>query len=390
MSAIPLVYNVESVRERWASTIVAVLGIAGTVSVFVAMLAMARGFQATMVRSGMPENAMIRRAGATSEMDSAVPIHDVRVIEDSPGIAKDGNKALVSPEVVVVAAMPMKATGTDANVQVRGVTPKALTVHRGVRIVEGRNFQPSLPELIVGRNAVATYTGLGLGETVHFGGVAWKVVGLFDANRSAFDSKVWCDADLLNQAYTRPPGSYQSATARLISADALEGVKKTLTSDPRLTVQVERETEYYARESQMLSALITGLGSLVAIVMGVGAVFGALNTMYAAVAERSREIATLRAVGFPARSVVTSFVFEAIFIAALGGLLGCILVLPVNGLTTGTMNWQTFSHMSFAFRITPALLGLGIAFALAMGLVGGVPPAIRASRLPVAAALRDL
>jgi putative ABC transport system permease protein len=390
MSAIPLVYNVESVRERWASAIVAILGIAGTVSVFVAMLAMSRGFQATMVRSGSPDNAMIRRAGATSELDSSVSINDVRVIEDAPGVAKDGTKSLVSPEVVVLTAIPLKATGTDANVQVRGVSPKALQVHGGVRVVEGRFFQPSLPELVVGRNAVNSYAGLGLGETVRFGGVEWKVVGIFDANRSAFDSEVWCDADVLNPAYMRPPGSFQSATARLISADALEGVKKTLTSDPRLEVQVDRETEYYAKESQMLTALITGLGSLVAIVMGVGAVFGALNTMYAAVAERAREIATLRAVGFPARSVVMSFVFESLFIAVLGGVLGCLIVLPINGLTTGTMNWQTFSHMSFAFRITPALLGFGIVFALVMGVVGGVPPAIRAARLPVAAALRDL
>lgn len=390
MSAIPLVYNVESVRERWASAIVAILGIAGTVSVFVAMLAMSRGFQATMVRSGSPDNAMIRRAGATSEMDSSVSIADVRVIEDAPGVARDGPQALVSPEVVVVAAMPLKATGTDANVQIRGVTAKALQVHRTVRVAEGRFFQPSLPELVVGRNAVNSYAGLGLGETVRFGGVEWKVVGIFDANRSAFDSEVWCDAGVLNQAYMRPVSSYQSATARLISADALEGVKQTLTSDPRLQVQVDRETEYYQKESQMLTALITGLGSLVAIVMGVGAVFGALNTMYAAVAERAREIATLRAVGFPARSVIVSFVFEALFIAVLGGALGCLLVLPINGLTTGTMNWQTFSHMSFAFQITPALLGLGIVFALVMGVVGGVPPAIRAARLPVAAALRDL
>jgi len=390
MSAIPLVYNVESVRERWASAIVAILGIAGTVSVFVAMLAMSQGFQATMVRSGSPENAMIRRAGATSELDSSVSINDVRVIEDTPGVAKDGTKPLVSPEVVVLTAIPLKATGTDANVQVRGVSAKALQVHTGVRVTEGRFFQPSLPELVVGRNAVTSYAGLGLGETVRFGGVEWKVVGIFDANRSAFDSEVWCDADVLNPAYMRPPGSFQSATARLISADALEGVKKTLTSDPRLEVQVDRETEYYAKESQMLTALITGLGSLVAIVMGAGAVFGALNTMYAAVAERAREIATLRAVGFPARSVVMSFVFESLFIAVLGGVLGCLVVLPIHGLTTGTMNWQTFSHMSFAFRITPALLGLGILFALVMGVVGGVPPAIRAARLPVAAALRDL
>jgi putative ABC transport system permease protein len=267
---------------------------------------------------------------------------------------------------------------------------RALDVRPHVRVSQGRFFSPGLPEIVVGKNAIATYTGLDLGASVKFGGLTWTVVGVLDSGGSAFDSELWADADMVNQAYQRPKGLFQSATARLVSAEALGPFKKTLEADPRLTVQVESEVEYYAKASRMITNLILGLGTLVAIVMGVGAVFGALNTMYSAVSERSREVATLRAIGFGEGAVVLSFLAEALVIALVGGLLGCLFVLPINGLTTGTMNWQTFSHLAFAFRVTPGLLATGVAFALVMGLVGGVPPAIRAARLPVAAALRDL
>jgi putative ABC transport system permease protein len=390
MTAIPFAYNLESVRARWASTIVAVLGIAGTVAVFVAMLAMARGFQATLATSGTPENVIVRRAGATSEMDSVVPLSQLRPIEDAAEVARSDAGPLVSAEVVVVGALPLKATGTDANVQIRGVSARALGVRPHVHVSRGRFFTPGLAEIVVGKNALTTYTGLDLGTSVKFGGLTWAVVGVLDAGGSAFDSEVWADADMVNQAYQRPKGLFQSATARLVSPEAFAGFKKTLEADPRLTVQVESEVEYYAKASRMITTLILALGTMVAIVMGVGAVFGALNTMYSAVSERSREVATLRAIGFGEGAVVVSFVAEALFIAFVGGLLGCLVVLPVNGLTTGTMNWQTFSHLAFAFRITPGLLVAGVAFALFMGLAGGVPPAVRAARLPVAAALRDL
>jgi putative ABC transport system permease protein len=387
---IPVAYNVESVRARWASALVAVLGIAGTVAVFVAMLALARGFKATLVTSGSPENALVRRAGATSEMDSTLLIEDVRTVEDAPGVARRGMLPLVSPETVVVTAIPLRSTGTDANVQARGTSPRALEVRPSVRVVEGRFFTPGIAELVVGRNATRSYAGLGLGEHVKFGGLDWTVVGILDAGGSAFDSEVWCDADLLNQAYQRPSGVFQSATVRLPSAAGLPAFKAALTGNPRLTVQVDGEVEYYEKTSRALTTMITVLGSLVAIVMGVGSVFGALNTMYSAVAERTREIATLRALGFGSGSVVTCFVLESLFIALAGAVVGCLAVLPVNGLTTGTMNWQTFSHLSFAFKVTPPLLALGVAFALLMGVLGGLPPAVRAARLPVAAALRDL
>lgn len=388
--AIPVVYNLRSVRQRWTSTIVAVLGIAGTVGVFVAMLSLARGFHSTLVASGSPDNALIMRAGSNSEMVGAVTLDTVHIVEGAPGIARTGNGPLVSPEVVVIAPFPMKSNGGDANVQIRGVAAKALEVRPGVKIAQGRFIQPGLNELVVGKNAINAYEGLAMGSTVQFSQQSWTVVGVFDAGGSAFDSEIWCDSALLDQVYKRPANIFQSVTVHLQSPDAFPAFKDALTSDPRLNLSVDRELEYYEKQSSALTRLITVLGTMVAIVMGIGAVFGALNTMYSAVSERGREIATMRALGFGRGSVIASFTIEALLIAAIGGAIGCIAVLPVNGLTTGTLNFQTFSHMSFAFRITPALLGAGIAFALFMGLVGGTPPAIRAARRPVSSALREL
>jgi putative ABC transport system permease protein len=388
--AIPVVYNLRSVKERWTSAVVAVLGIAGTVGVFVAMLSLASGFKATLVSSGSNDNAMVRRAGSTSEMDSSISLDQVKIMEEFPGVAHAAAGPLVTPEVVVIAPFPLRSTGTDANVQVRGVSAKVLDVRSKIKIKEGRFFQPGLPELVVGRNVDKTYAGLTLGDSVTFGGGTWHVVGVFDAGGSAFDSEVWCDARVLNQIYHRPENIFQSLTLHLNSVDSLQQFKDAVTSDPRLTVDVSPEIEYYAKQSRTLTTLILVLGGIVAVVMGIGAVFGALNTMYSAVAERSREIATLRALGFGAGSVVFSFMIEALLISLFGGLLGCIAVLPLNGLTTGAMNWQTFSHLAFAFRVTPALLGLGVAFALMMGVFGGIFPAVRAARRPVAPALRAM
>ena len=388
--AIPVVYNVRSVRARWLSALVAVLGIAGTVGVFVAVLSLARGFQATLVSSGSSSNAIILRQGSGNEMSGAVSLDQVKIVQDKPGVARNANGPLVTPEVVVVAAFPLLSTGTDANVQVRGVSPKALEVRNNIKIVQGRFFQPGLAELVVGRNVNKTYAGLSLGDSVRFGGGTWKVVGVFDAGGSAFDSEVWCDAPVLSQIYHRPENVFQSATARLTSPDALQQLKDSVSSDPRMNVDVSSELDYYAKQSTVLTGVIQVLGYLIAIIMGVGAVIGALNTMYSAVAERSREIATMRALGFAAGSVVFSFTIEALLIAAVGGAVGCLAVLPINGLTTGAMNFQTFSHLAFAFKITPGLLVAGMIFALIMGVFGGIPPALRAARRPVAAALRGL
>ena len=388
--AIPVAYNLRSARARWTSSVVAILGIAGTVGVFVAMLALARGFKATLVSSGLPENAIVQRGGADSEMTSIMLLDDVRVVEDAPQVARRGGEPLVSAEVVVIAALPLRDTGTDANVQVRGVSPRVLAVRGNVRVTEGRFFRPGLPEIVVGRAATRAYAGLDLGATVRIGAGTWTVVGIFDAGGSAFDSEAWADADVLNGTYQRPRGVYQSVTARLVSAEAFPAFKRELEADPRLRVQTMRERDYYERQSQVVTTLITVLGSLVAVVMGLGAVFGALNTMYSAVAERAREIAVLRAIGFGGASVVLSFLLESLVIALVGGLVGCVAVLPVNGITTGTINWQTFSHLAFAFRITPDLLAAGVAFAVLMGVMGGLPPAIRAARANVATTLRAL
>jgi putative ABC transport system permease protein len=388
--AIPISYNLRSVKERWLSGLVAVFGIAGTVGVFVAMLSLARGFQATLISSGSSSNAIVLRSGAVTEMSGAVPLDQVKVLEDKPGIARSANGPLVTPEVVVVAAFPLLSTGTDANVQVRGVSAKALEVRNNIKIVKGRFLQPGLSELVVGRNVDKTYAGLSLGDSVKFGGGTWRVVGVFDAGGSAFDSEVWCDAPVLNQVYHRPENAFQSVTVHLTSPGDLRQLKDAISSDPRMNVDVSSEVDYYARQSTVLTQVIKILGGIIAFIMGIGAVFGALNTMYSAVAERSREIASMRAIGFGATSVVASFTIEALLIAAAGGSLGCLAVLPVNGITTGALNFQTFSHLAFAFKITPGLLLSGMIFALVMGVVGGLPPAIRAARQPVAAALRGL
>ncbi|MEE4270545.1 MAG: ABC transporter permease [Thermoanaerobaculales bacterium] len=389
--AIPISYNVRSVGARWATALVSVLGIAGTVGVFLAMLAMAQGFQATLISSGSPDNAMILRAGADTEMTSAIDNEQVRVIGDASQVARaEDGSPLISPEVVVIGAFPLISTGTDANVQIRGVFERVLEVRPKVEITDGRFFSPGLAELVVGANAVNTYRGFSLGETVDIGGQDWTVVGIFSSGGSAFDSEVWCDANLLNQTFDRSEGIFQSVTARLQSRGDLTAFKDSLTSDPRLTIDVTGEQAYYAKQSEMVSALITGLGFLVAFVMAIGAVFGALNTMYSAVATRAREIATLRALGFGSFSIVTSFVIESILIALVGGVLGCLAVIPLNGFTAGTMNWQTFSPLAFAFKVTPTLMIAGLAFAAFMGLVGGLFPALRAARLPVATALREL
>lgn len=388
--AIPVDYNLRSARERWTSSVVAVLGIAGSVGVFVAMLALARGFEATLTSSGLPGNVIVQRGGADSEMTSSITLDEVRVVEEAPQVARDSAGPLLSAEVVVIVALPLRETGTDANVQVRGVSQRVLGVRENVKVVEGRFLRPGLAEAVVGKGARAAYAGLDLGAEVRIGAGNWTIVGVFDGNGTAFDSEVWADANVLNGSYQRPTNIFQSATARLKSAEDFAAFETTLKSDPRLNLQATRERDYYEKQSQVVSILIRAVGMLIAAVMGLGAVFGALNTMYSTVSERSREIAVLRAIGFGGGSIVLSFFVEALIIAAVGGLLGCLAVLPVNGLTTGTINWQTFSHLAFAFRITPELLASGMLFALLMGALGGLPPAIRASRANVASTLRAL
>jgi putative ABC transport system permease protein len=389
-NTVPVSYNFRSIRARWTSTIVAVLGIAGTVGVFVAMLSLAKGFKSTLVASGSPGNALVMRAGSASEMLGGITLDSVRIVQDAPGVAHDSTGPLVTQEVVGVVPIPLISTGTDANVQVRGVSPNVMQIRTFVKLAQGQMFQPGLSQMIVGKNATKTYSGLKLGDTVSLGGGHWQVVGVFDAGGSSFDSEIWCDAKILSQVLQRPANIFQSATVHLTSPAAFQQFKDSVTSDPRLNVDAVREIDYYAKQSTTMTRLITVLGGIVALIMAVGAVFGALNTMYSAVAERGREIATMRALGFSTPNVLLSFLFEALLISIVGGILGCIAVLPLNGLTTSTMNFQTFSNLAFAFKITFDLLLMGILFALVMGVLGGLLPAIRASIRPVAVALREL
>jgi putative ABC transport system permease protein len=283
-----------------------------------------------------------------------------------------------------------RSTGTVANVPLRGVQQAAFAVRDEVRIVEGRGFENGKNEIIVGSGAAKQFAGLTLGSRLRWGENAWTVVGIFDAGGRVADSELWCDVAVLQPAYRRG-SSFESVYVRLESPEAFTAFKAFLTADPRLDVQVLRESEYFEEQSRLLTGIITGLGSLVAGLMGIGAVFGALNTMYSAVAARTREIATLRALGFGGGAVVASVLAESLLLALVGGVLGgAASYVAFNGYQTSTINWQSFSQVSFAFAITPRLMAQGIAYALLMGLVGGLFPAIRAARIPVARALREL
>lgn len=388
---IPIIYNLRSVRERWWANLVAVLAVAGVVAVFIAVLSMAKGFQLTLIESGSDQNALVRRGGATSEMDSFIYLENVKIMSNAAQVARTPHdRPLASPELVVVAAFRHKSSEADAMAQVRGITETAMEVHDKVKIVQGRFLQSGLPELMVGSEASRIYENLGLGASVKLGGRVFIVVGIFSAGGTAFDSEVWADQVILAETYKRPPDLVSSLTLRLRSPNDFDALKETLLKDPRLTVQVDREIDYYRKQSRALTTIIKVLGYLVATVMGIGAIFGAFNTMYATVSTRTRELATLRAIGFKEISILASMMTESAIIACVGGILGAILVLPLNNFTASTLNWQTFSQVAFAFRITPDLILMGILSSVIVGLLGGFIPSLRAARMPLATALREL
>lgn len=382
--------NIKTIPQRLGSSSVAVIGIAGVVIVFVAVLSIAEGFRKTMAGTGSPSKAMIMRGGADTELSSILRRESVEIIKQAPGIAPGATGPMASAELFVIVDLPKKSTGTAANVPIRGVQPEAVATRDTLQIVEGRMFEFGRNEVIVGRAAQGQFAGLDVGSRISAGSNDWEVVGAFEADGSVAESEIWVDASVLQSAYRRGT-SYQSVMARLESPEAFDTFKNALTSDPRLDVQVVRESEYYAEQSVMLSNLITTIGYLIAFLMGIGAVFGAINTMYNAVASRTREIATLRALGFGSMPVVASVIGEALTLAAVGGLIGGLIAfVAFNGYQTATMNFQTFSQVAFSFAVTPALLIQGLVFALVMGLVGGLFPAIRAARLPIVTALREL
>jgi len=382
--------NLRTIPQRLGSSAVAVVGIAGVVIVLVSVLSIAAGFTAAMRDSGSPTRALVMRSGADSEMTSGLAGPEVDIIKQAPGLRRGDQAALASAELYVIIDLPKKSTSTAANVPMRGVEPAALTVRDEVSIVEGRALQFGTNEVIVGRGATGQFAGLGLGQTIRSGQNTWEVVGIFEADGGVAETEIWCDARVLQGAYRRG-NSFQTVLARLDSSDTFDTFRDWLTSNPQLNVQVRRETEYYAQQSQALSGLIRGVGFGIAALMGIGAVFGAILTMYTAVSTRSREIATLRALGFNTTSVVVSVLVESLALAAIGGVLGGVAAyLAFNGYQTSTMNFQTFSQVAFAFSVTPQLLVMGLVYALVMGLIGGLLPAVRAARLPIPAALREL
>jgi len=382
--------NLRTIPQRLGSSGVAIVGIAGVVVVLVSVLSIAAGFTAAMAEAGSPTRALVMRSGADSEMTSGVGGTESDLIRQAPGIRRDGQTALASSELYVIIDLPKKSTGTPANVPMRGIGPQTLAVRDNASIVEGRMLEFGTNEVVVGRGASGQFTGLALGDQVRSGQNTWNVVGIFEADGGVNETEIWCDVRVLQGAYRRG-NTYQLVVAKLDSTDTFDTFRDWLTSNPQLNVQVRRENEYYAQQSRALSGLIRTVGFGIAFLMGIGAVFGAILTMYTAVSTRSREIATLRALGFNATSVVVSVMAESLTLAAIGGAIGGVIAyLAFNGYQTSTMNFQTFSQVAFAFRVTPSLLGLGLVYALLMGLVGGLFPAIRAARLPIPAALREL
>ena len=379
-----------SVPQRRGAVAATVVGIAGVVAVLVGVLSIAAGFHRAMTVSAAPDGAIVLRSGADSEMVSGFGRSETRVISDAPGIARANGDPLASSELYVIIDLPKRSTGTDANVPLRGVEPAALKVRDNLNIVQGRMFDWGKDEVIVGRGAAQEFAGLDVGSTIQVGRYQWPVVGMFSADGGVAESEIWTDAKVLQAAYNRGD-SFQSVSVRLNSPGAFQAFKDWLTTNPQLSVQAIRQTDYYAQQSQTLTLLITTLGYLIATLMAIGAIFGALNTMYSAVAARTREIGTLRALGFGGGAVIVALIFESLLLALAGGLIGGALAyIAFNNFHTSTMNFQSFSQITFAFKVTPHLLIEGIVWALLIGLIGGLFPAWRAARLPIAAALREL
>jgi putative ABC transport system permease protein len=381
--------NLRSVTERKGTSLVAIVGIAGVVAVLIGIFSINEGFRSVLQLAGSDDVAIVLRGGGTDEMTSGLSQTQTRIIGDAPGVARVDGEPVASAELYVIVDVPLKTTGTAANVPLRGVGPKAASLRRGFRLLEGRMFTPGTNEVIVGRGAALAYEGLNVGAELRKGTRVWNIVGSFADAGSVAESEIWSDAIVLQGAYNRGT-SYQSARVRLESVGALQTFKDALTSDPRVNVRVFTEKDYYAQQSRSIVSLVTILGRAIAVLMGLAAVFGALNTMYSAVASRTREIATLRAIGFSAAPVVTSVLVEALALGLLGGAIGGLIAyVGLNGVRASTMNWSSFSQITFAFTVTPALLGQALLYALVLGLVGGLLPSLRAARQQITIGLRD-
>jgi len=382
--------NIRNIPARWSSSLVAVVGVGGVVLVLVAVLSIAEGFRATLDLSGADDVAIVLRNGSDNEMSSNIGQDSLPVIGDAAGVQRKGKDPISSPEMYVVVDVPMKKTQSPANAPLRGVGPLAPATRQNFKLISGRMFTSGTNEIIVGTGVAQEFAGLDVGQPVRWGPTTWKVVGHFSDGGSVSESEIWADSRVVQSAYNRGT-TFQSLHVKLQNANAFGAFKDALTSDPRLTVTVEREKDYYARQSKVLQAIVTYAGWTLAIMMGVGAIFAALNTMYNAVAGRVREIATLRAMGFGALPVVFSVLVESLFLGSIGGLLGGVLAwILLDGVRSSTLNFSNFSQITFAFTVTAQLIVTGIVYGLILTLIGGLLPGIRAARLPVTEGLREL
>lgn len=386
---IPLIYNARSMLQRPVSTAFTAVGIGLVVAVFIGMLALANGFRAALVKTGSSQNALVLRRGADSELSSGIDRETARILAASPHVAAGTTgRPRISAEMYLLVPLTRRGadTGTVANVVVRGVSEAVWDVRQNLEIVAGQRPASGRTEVCVGRTMALKFPNTELGQTLTFGGRGWTVVCQFTAGGSAFESEVWGDVEQLMPVF-RVDG-FSSASFRLADPAAFEEAKRALEADQRLTVDVYRESEFYAEQSQVLGRILQFLAIMITSIMAVGAVFGAVNTMYAAVAARGPEIAVLLTLGFPPSSVLVSFLVESALIALVGGVLGILMALPINGVVTSTTNWASFSEIAFSFRVTPPLLLAGVVFAAVMGTLGGFFPAWRAARRPVVQALR--
>jgi putative ABC transport system permease protein len=386
--ALPLSYNVRNVRNRWQVTLLAVSGIALVVAVFTVLMSMSEGFAIALRATGRPGNAMIVQRGSASELTSWIPLEQKNLIVVRDEIARAGDgKPLASPEDVVVTMKPKK-DGEPTNITVRGVSPRAFEVRGGIQVVKGRNFTPGLYEVIVGDKIADRVQGLDIGSKVKLQKREWEVVGTFSSQGGAFESEIWGDAEVMGPEFGRGGGN-NAMSVRLKDGADVASLDRWIRSNPQMQLQAVSERKYYDDQAGPLARILRQLATFVAFIMGVGAVFGAMNTMYAIVAARTREIGTLRALGFSRRAILFSFVVESVTLALAGGAIGCLLAFPMNGYSTGTGQTQSFSEIAFAFRITPEIVTIALVFAVVMGVIGGLLPALRAARLPITSALRE-
>jgi putative ABC transport system permease protein len=387
--ALPISYNIRNVRVRWQVTLLSIIGIALVVAVFTVLMSMSEGFAQALRSTGRTDNAIVVQRGSASELTSGVPLEQGNQIVVDQRVARGSDgQPLASWEWVIVISLPKTTDGQPTNVSIRAVQPRTFQVRGGVKLVAGEMFKPGLDEVIVGRKLVDRIQGLALGGTVKYQRKEFKIVGIFESQGGAFESEIWGDYDVFGAIFQRGAGA-NSLVVRMQNAADIPALDQWIRAQPQMQLQAVEERKYYEDQAGPLASILRTLARGVAFIMGIGAVFGAMNTMYAIVAARTREIGTLRALGFSRRAILFSFVTESVFLALVGGAIGCLLAFPMNGFSTGTGQTQSFSEIAFAFRITPEIVGASLVFAALMGLIGGLLPALRGARLPITSALRE-